>query len=128
MSTFLRKTMSTFLRKIVLTVASMLFVSVLVSPAYAETIEASQTEGSTLVGSGQNSDHIRGAIKIEIAEMLDDPTDRYSQLESHVFLGTGIGMLAGGVIVDLLGGAGLLTVGGVIIGGALGAWSAENIF
>ena len=48
--------MSTFLRKIVLTVASMLFVSVLVSPAYAETIEASQTEGSTLVGSGQNSE------------------------------------------------------------------------
>ena len=120
--------MSTFLRKIVLAVASMLFVSVLVSPAYAETTEPSQTEGSTLVGSGKNSDEIRGSIKLEITEMLDDPTDRYAQSKSHVFLGTGVGMLAGGVIVDLLGGAGLLTVGGAIIGGALGAWSGENIF
>ena len=120
--------MSTCLRKTVLAVASMLFVSVLVNPAYAEATEASQTSGSTLVGSGKNSDQIRNSIRLEITEMLNDPTDRYAQLESHVFLGTGIGMLAGGVIFDLLGGSGLLTVGGVIIGGALGAWSADNIF
>ena len=120
--------MSNILRKTLTAVVGALFLSLFAIPTHAQSTDTSGSQGSILAVAGAESQEIRSSIKIEITEMLDDPTDRYAELQSHVFLGTGIGMLAGGVIVDLLGGAGLLTVGGAIIGGALGAWSAENIF
>ena len=57
-----------------------------------------------------------------------DTTDRFEQLDTDSVLGLGIGMLAGGVVADLLGGGGLVTLGGAVVGGFLGIWTAEKVF
>ena len=50
-----------------------------------------------------------------------------SPVETLLF-GVGGGMLAGALIADMLGGHGLVTVGGVILGGFTGIWAADNLF
>ena len=40
----------------------------------------------------------------------------------------GAGMITGALLTDLLGGSGLITLTGMVAGGAAGMWAADNLF
>tara|TARA_B110000438_G_scaffold127811_1_gene124184 strand:+ start:1148 stop:1495 length:348 start_codon:yes stop_codon:yes gene_type:complete len=67
-------------------------------------------------------------IQDEVAEILNDAGVQVGAMDRKALFGVGGGMLAGALIADMLGGHGLVTVGGVILGGFTGIWAADNLF
>ena len=120
--------MSNFLRKTLPAVMAAFFLSGLAIPAHAQSTDTSGSQGSVLAVAVSETQEITTDVQKEITELLNDTTDRFEQLDTDSVLGLGIGMLAGGVVADLLGGGGLVTLGGVVVGGFLGIWTAEKVF
>ena len=120
--------MSNILRKALTAVVGALFLSLFAIPTHAQSTDTSGSQGSILAVAGAESQEITADVQKEITELLNDTTDRFEQLDTDSVLGLGIGMLAGGVVADLLGGGGLVTLGGAVVGGFLGIWTAEKVF
>ena len=101
------------------------------SPVWAQSTESAEAEAEAAV-TVENASEISAAlaedIQQEIADYMNDATDRFRQMDSNALMGMGVGMISGAVLTDLLGGSGLVTLTGMIAGGVAGIWAADNLF
>ncbi len=95
-------------------------------PAMAQSTTSTEVATSELLP--DTPAEIAQQIQDEVAEMLNDAGVQVGAMDRKTFFGAGGGMLAGALIADMLGGHGLVTVGGVILGGFTGIWAADNLF
>ena len=110
-----------------ISICTVVFLMGIVSvPAMAQS--TTTPEAATSESLPQTSIEIAQEIQEEIAEMLNDAGDQVRSMERKTLYGMGAGMLAGALIADMLGGHGLVTVGGTILGGFTGIWAADNLF
>lgn len=99
------------------------------SPAWAQSTESVEAEAAvTVENASEVSAALAADIQQEIADYMNDATDRFRQMDSNALMGMGVGMISGAVLTDLLGGSGLVTLTGMIAGGVAGIWAADNLF
>ena len=96
---------------------------------FAQTAETTENEGVQVIeGVSEMSPALVEDVKQEIADYLDDAAHRFRGLDTQSVIGMGAGMITGALLTDLLGGSGLITLTGMVAGGAAGIWAADNLF